>query len=237
MNRIRRDPIRQLDILTFYNRGLVTCSRDRLPTGWSVGCGLNPRGHGEQVAELNPGHARVAERKGFGQILLGKDLLCQAIGKAAALFGQHDSAGNAGEHLADGIHIGVGFPVAAAKILLVDQVSVADDEQAAVLTAGLGVLKRLIQPGFVYAGAIADLRGGLKDSPTACGVGRGEIDLFALSRARSQIQEWQRKQEVKAAFAGLKHFHFCSAKGYQLARSRPTLHLPIWRRERNIPML
>jgi hypothetical protein len=43
--------------------------------------------------------------------------------------------------------------------------------------------------------------------------------------------------EGKAAFAGLKHFHFYSAKGYQSARSRLTLHLPIWGMERNIPML
>jgi len=79
---------------------------------------------------------------------------------------------------------------------------VSNDEQAAMLTGRLSILKRLIQPGFVYAGAIADLRGGLKDSPAACGVGRWEIELFAFSRARRQIQEWQRDRKRKQCSSG-----------------------------------
>jgi hypothetical protein len=134
-------------------------------------------------------HTGIAERKRLRKIFLGKHLLGQSIGKAAGLLGQHDSARNAGEHLADGIHIGIGFPMSAAEIPFVHQVSVADHEQTTVLAGRLHILKRLIQPSRVDARAVSDVGGVLQGSPAAFGVGRWKVEWVADGRARSEVQE------------------------------------------------
>ena len=55
---------------------------------------------------------------------------------------QHDAAADAGKHLSDGIHVGIGFPVCPPEVLLVNQVSVAENNQTTMLACGLHILER-----------------------------------------------------------------------------------------------
>ena len=128
----------------------------------------------------------MAERKGLRKIGLGKDLLCQAVGKAAAVVRQHDSAGGAREHLPDGVHVGIGFSARAAEVLLVYQVAVTGYEQAAVLAGGLSVLEGRIEAARVDAGMLADFCRIIESSPAAARIRRGKVaSLPAATRAAS----------------------------------------------------
>ena len=100
---------------------------------------------------------------------------------------QHDAAADAGKHLSDGIHVGIGFPVCPPEVLLVNQVSVAEDNQTTMLACGLHILERFIESALVNAGDRTDLRSLVHRPPAALRVGRREVEVVAHSSARRQV--------------------------------------------------
>ena len=133
---------------------------------------------------------RVAERERFGQIFFGEDFGFQAVRNLVVFLLQHDAAGNAGERLADGCHIGMRFAVPFAEIFFVNQVSVPHHQQAAVLAGFLLEFESLIQTGKVHARYFANLRRAAERAPAARTVRRREV-VVASAECHWQAQQHQ----------------------------------------------
>jgi hypothetical protein len=150
------------------------------------------------VPELDVRHLRITQGEGCRQKFPGKNLLRQSVWKTIEVLRQHDAAARAGKHLPNGIHIGVGFPVCSAEVLFVDQVSVAENQQAAMLARGLRILERGIKPALVDAGGGTNFGSLVQRTPAAICVRRREVGIiFSLSASR-QVQKrnshWKGKQ-------------------------------------------
>ncbi len=76
------------------------------------------------------------------------------------------------------------FAVSLAEIFLIDQVAMADHQQAAVLAGFLFKLERLIEPGEIHPGHFPDLRGIRQRPPTAVFV-RGRVVVAAFRKAEA----------------------------------------------------
>ncbi len=103
---------------------------------------------------------------------------------------QHDAAGNAGEGLADGRHIGMRFAVSFTEVFFVYQVSVAHHHQAAVLAGLLLEFEGLVQAGKVHARYFANLRRAAQRTPAARTVRRREV-VGASAECHWQAQQRQ----------------------------------------------
>jgi len=145
-------------------------------------------GHAEKLAQRDVGAARVVERKRLGQILLGEDFGVQPVGDRVPVLGQHDAAGDAGERLAAGGHVGIGVAERPSGIFLVDQVPAPHDDQPRVLGAPLGLLPRLVELGEIHPRDVADRARLLQRPPAPRAVGRG-IVVLGQGRAEDQRRE------------------------------------------------
>src|SRR5204863_5026655 len=94
----------------------------------------------------------------------------QSFGDLIAFLLKQDAVGDAGERLPYRRHVGMRLPVPFAKILLVDQVTVAHHDQAAMLAGFLDKLERLIESAGVDAGTFTDTGGAGQCPPAALSV-------------------------------------------------------------------
>ena len=137
----------------------------------------------QQLAQLDLGLGRIGKRKRLGrQVRRLKDLLIEAVGKQLRPLGHQDADGDAGERFAARGEVGRRVAMGQAEILFIDQPAVADDEDAAVLGAGLRDGERLVELGNVDSGNAAGLVGRCGRSPAALRCRAAENRCLAAGR-------------------------------------------------------
>ena len=147
--------------------------------GWVLPLAVVTGAHAQKLTEGDVGLARVVERKRLGQILLREDARAQAVGNLVVKFVKHDAAGDAGEGLAGGGHVRIGVAMGPAEVFFEDEITVADDEQPAVLRAAFADVIGGLKLGDVETGKIANLLRVGERSPSPIAVGWGEIIVGA----------------------------------------------------------